>query len=165
MKRLSLTLTAAAVGVLLLSPTADLLAQTPPKPATPSTTAPAAPATPAAKQKWVAPVKGMAEIGYTKPVTKVVGNEIVTTIRIQNLSIGSIALLRVDENWYDKGNNPIGGATYRHRKPLMPGEIIDITLKSPKNPAMNSNQYQFSHANGQIKPKVLAKIPPPAATS
>ena len=151
MKRLSLTLAAAVAGVLLLSPAADLLAQ--------------GAAKPAAKRKWVAPVKGIAEIGYTKPNTKVVGNEIITTIRIQNLSLGSISLLRVDENWYDKGSNPIGGATYRHRKPLMPGEVIDVTLKSPKNPKMNSNQYQFSHANGVVKPKQVAKLDLPKPTT
>jgi hypothetical protein len=109
-------------------------------------------------RKWVAPVKGIAEIGYTAPATKVVGNEIVTTMKIKNLSTGSIALLRVDEYWYDQANQPVGGDTYRHRKPLMPGEVIEVTLRNPKNPKYHRNQYQFSHANGQIKPKVLKKI-------
>jgi hypothetical protein len=113
---------------------------------------------PTAKPKWVAPVKGLAEIGYLPPKTKVVGNEIVTTMKIKNLAPGSIALLRVDEFWWDKANNAIGGDTYRHKKLLMPGEVIEITLKNPKNPNYHRNNYQFSHANGQIKATVLKKI-------
>jgi hypothetical protein len=142
MKRLSLTL-AAAIGAALLA-AAPLTAQTP---------------APAAKTKWVAPVKGVAEIGYLAPQTKVVGDEIITTMKIKNLSTGSVALLRVDEYWWDKANNPVGGDTYRHKKPLMPGEIITITLRTKKNPAMYRNQYQFSHANGTVKAKVLKTLP------
>src|SRR5688572_21255471 len=105
MKRLSLTL-AAVVGAALLV-AAPMAAQAP---------------APAPKAKWVAPVKGIAEIGYLAPQTKVVGEEIITTMKIKNLSTGSVALLRVDEYWWDKANNPVGGDTYRHKKPLLPGE-------------------------------------------
>ena len=112
----------------------------------------------APKPKFVPPIKGVAEIGYLPPKTKVVGNEVITTFKIKNMSNGSIALLRVDEFWWDKANNLIGGDTYRHRKPLQPGEVIEVTLKSPKNPNYHRNNYQFSHANGQIKTKILKTI-------
>jgi hypothetical protein len=118
-----------------------------------------APAQPAAKPKWVAPIKGIAEVAITKANSKRVGKEIVTTFRVKNLSTtGSIALLRIDEFWYDKNRQPVGGDTYRHKKPLMPGEVIVVTLRVPDTPNLFQNQYQFSHANGQVKTKVLPKV-------
>ena len=62
---------------------------------TPAPAAPAA-ASPPAKTKWIPPVKGVAEIGILKPDTKVVGKDVVTKIKVKNLSNGSIALLRVE---------------------------------------------------------------------
>jgi hypothetical protein len=112
----------------------------------------------APKKKFVAPVKGVAEIGYLKPVVKVVGTEVVTTIKIRNMSLGAIAGLRVDEFWYDKGGNMLPGDSERLRQPLNPGEVVTVELRTPKNPKMDRNSYQFSHANGQIKAKVLTKI-------
>ena len=38
------------------------------------------------------------------------------------------------------------------------GEIITITLETPSNPAMNRNQYNFSHANGEIKATLQPKL-------
>lgn len=116
--------------------------------------APAAPARP----KFVTPVKGVAEIGYLKPVVKVVGEEVTTTMQIKNLSAGAIAGLRVDEFWYDKAGNMLPGDSFRVRQPLLPGEVTTVTLKTPKNPKMDRNNYQFSHANGQIKAKLLQKM-------
>jgi len=119
-----------------------------------STASAQAPAT-----KLIAPVRGVAEIGYVKPVSKREGNMIVTTIRVKNLSSGAIAGLKVDEFWYDKAGEPVTGAQpFRYRKPLQPGEIIDVILKVPTNPKMSSNQYKFEHANGQIKAKLLPKL-------
>jgi hypothetical protein len=123
------------------------------------TTPPAQGATAATpKKKFVAPVKGVAEIGYLKPVVKVVGTEVVTTIKIKNMSLGAIAGLRVDEFWYDKGGNMLPGDSERLRQPLNPGEVVTVELRTPKNAKMDRNSYQFSHANGQIKAKVLTKI-------
>ncbi len=45
------------------------------------------------------------------------------------------------------------GDTFRYRKPLLPGEVIEVTLRTPVNPRMDRNQYNFSHANGNIKTK------------
>jgi hypothetical protein len=118
-----------------------------------------------AQRKLIAPVRGEATIDMTKPNTKVTGNEVVTVITVKNTSSGAIAGLRVEENWYDKGGNPVGGDTYRHPRPLPPGEVVVITLKTPRRPTMNSNQYQFTHANGTIKPKTVPKIEVPKTTS
>ena len=114
----------------------------------------AAQAPPAAPAKFSPPIRGVAELGILPPVTKRVGKEVVTVIKIKNLSTaGSIAGLKVDEYWYDKAGDPVTGDTFRYRKPLLPGEVIEVTLRTPVNPRMDRNQYNFSHANGNIKTK------------
>lgn len=108
----------------------------------------------AAPAKFVPPIRGVAELGILTPVTKRVGKDVVTVIKIKNLSTaGSIAGLKVDEYWYDKAGDPVTGDTFRYRKPLLPGEVIEVTLRTPVNPRMDRNQYNFSHANGNIKTK------------
>src|SRR3954466_4501743 len=89
------------------------------KPAAPA----AAPA--AAPGKLAPPIRGQAELGYTKPVSKrdKENKNIVTTIMVKNLSNGAIAGLKVDEFWYDKGGDPVTGDTFRYRKPLQPQEV------------------------------------------
>ena len=117
-----------------------------------------APASPSST-KLISPVRGQAEIGFLQPVTKREGGMIVTTIKIKNLSSAPIAGLKVDEFWYDKAGDPVTGAQpFRYRKPLMPGEVIDVVLKVPTNPKMSSNQYKFEHANGTIKPTKMPKL-------
>ena len=120
--------------------------------------APAAAAAPAAPARLAPPVRGQAEIGYTKPVSKRTGTNIVTTIKVKNLSLGSIAGLKVDEFWYDKGGDPVTGDTFRYRKPLQPQEVITVTLTTPVNPKMDRNQYKFEHLNGTIKTTLLPKL-------
>ena len=117
---------------------------------------------PAARPRLVAPVRGVAQIGYTRPVVKagkIDGKEfIVTTMRVKNMATGPIAGLKVDDFWYDKAGNPLPSDSYRHPRPLQPGEVITITLETPRDPRMNRNQWQFSHANGEIKPTLVPKL-------
>ena len=103
-------------------------------------------------------MRGTATIGMVKPVTKVVAGEVVTKIKLKNMSQGSIALLRVDEYWYDRQGNMLPGDTKRIKKPILPGEVIEVELKVPKNDKFYQNQYKFSHANGDIKVESLKKI-------
>ncbi len=130
------------------------------KPAvTPPATTTQKPSDEGAPKKLVPPVRGEAEIGYLKPVSKREGNMIVTTIKIKNLSSGAIAGLKVDEFWYDKAGDPVTGSQpFRWRKPLQPGEVIEVVLKVPTNPKMDRNQYKFEHANGKIKTTLLPKL-------
>jgi hypothetical protein len=112
----------------------------------------AGPVTGQEARKLVAPVRGEAPVEITAPNTRAVGTDIVTTIRIKNVSSGPIAGLKIEENWY-KGNDPVGGDTYRHPRPLPVNEVIEISLKTPRALIVGArNQYQFSHANGTIKP-------------
>jgi hypothetical protein len=117
---------------------------------------------PSERARLVAPVRGVAQIGYTKPVVKrgKVGDKdfVITTMQIKNMAAGPIAGLKVDDFWYDKGGNPLPSDSYRHPRPLQPNEVITVTLETPADPRMNRNQWQFSHANGEIKPVLVAKM-------
>ena len=132
--------------------------------AKPATAAPPAQAgqAPGAKPRLVAPVRGVAQIGYTKPNVKrgkVNGKDfIITTMQIKNMAAGPIAGLKVDDFWYDKAGGPLPSDSYRHPRPLNPGEVITVTLETPADPRMNRNQWQFSHANGEIKPTLVPKM-------
>src|SRR6188768_4176437 len=140
---------AAALGF-LIAPAA--FAQTP---------APAAPAAPAAPRKLISPFRGDATVEFTAPVSKRVGADIVTTMTIKNTSPGPLAGFRLEESWSDKAGNLAGGDVYRHPRPLMPSEVIEVTLTTPFNTRMSSNSYNFIHANGNVKPKSVPKIEAP----
>ena len=131
----------------------------PPSSTPAASTAPAAPA-PAAKAKWVAPIKGDATVQIIKTNSKFVGKEIVTNFKIKNVSSGAIALFRIDEYWYDNSQKPqmVTGDTQRYTKPIMPGEIIEMTTRSPAKPNAQRSQWSFSHANGKIIPKQVTKF-------
>ena len=146
--RFSQRTVAVAAALAVLAAPATFAGQTP------------APAAPAAPRKLISPMRGEATVEYTKPNTKASGAEVVTVIMVKNTSTSPIAGFKVEENWYDKGGTPVGGDLYRHAKPFMPNEIITVTLRTPKKPAMQSNQYNFTHANGTIKLKLVPKLTP-----
>ena len=156
MSRSALTFVVAAASSLLINSTVLAQAKAAPTPAAPTQAAPAA------KARWVPPVRGTATIGMIKPVTKVEkgekGQEVVTRIKLKNMSQGSIALLRIDEYWYDKQGGMLPGDTQRIKKPILPGEVVEVVLRVPKNDKFFQNQYKFSHANGDIKVEQLKKI-------
>ena len=109
-------------------------------------------------RKLVAPVRGEAPVEITAPDTKLVKDEVVTTIRVKNTATAPIAGFKIEENWF-KGNDPIGGDSYRHPRPFLVGEVIEITLSTPRNRVVGArNQYQFSHAYGKIKPTTVKKL-------
>ena len=144
MKLMQRSLALAAALGFVFAPVA--LAQTP------------APAAPAAPRKLISPFRGDATVEFTKPVTKRVGANIVTTLVVKNTSSGPLAGFRLEESWSDKSGNLAGGDTYRHPRPLMANEVITITLTTPFNTRMTSNSYNFIHANGNVKPKNVPKI-------
>ncbi len=114
------------------------------------------------QRKLVPPLRGEAQIEMTKPETKVEGNEVVTRFRIRNLSKGAIAGFRVDETWYDKAGNALPGGMFRAKRPIDPGEVLDVELRVPKNPNFRSNIFQFTHAYGKFgKPTIVKSLPPP----
>jgi len=112
----------------------------------------AQPQEPAKRAAYVPPVKGIATIDVIQGASKRVGQEMVTVLKIKNTSKGSINLLKADEYWYDQNLKIVSGSQYAHKKaPVQPGEIIEITLRSPVKPGLSRNQVMFSHANGTAK--------------
>lgn len=124
------------------------------KAAAPTTPAPASPA------KFVRPVKGTAYLLMLQPTkSKRVGTDVVTIVTVKNISGGAIHLLKVDEYWYDKTRKKMVSASMSSvRKPLNPGEVVDVTMKTPWNSAMDTSQYFFSHANGKVEVKAVKKF-------
>ena len=132
-------------------------------PTTLAQAAKAAPATQAAqttpaKAKWIPPVKGTVNIDVVRGTPKKVGNDMVTVLKIKNTSSGSIALLKVDEYWYDKNQKIVSADTETVRQPILPGQVIEVTTKSPIRPNLYMNQFMFSHVNGQVKVNSVKKI-------
>jgi hypothetical protein len=112
----------------------------------------AQPQAPAKPAKYIPPVKGSATIEVIQTPSKRVGNEMVTLIKVRNTSKGPINLLKIDEYWYDQKLNIVSGSQYAHKKaPIQPGEIVEITLRSPVKPGLQRNQMMFQHAYGTIK--------------
>ncbi|PYR62115.1 MAG: hypothetical protein DMF85_00535 [Acidobacteria bacterium] len=143
---------AAIVMSLVLSTSAfaqSKAAAAPNKPATPP------PTTPTAKAKWVVPVKGTVYVEVIKGAPKRVKDDIVTTLQIKNVSTGAIALLKVDEYWYSKTGQTVTGDTQKVKQPIMPGEVVEVTLKSPYRKDMYQNQFAFSHQGGKVDPKAV----------
>src|SRR5687767_134273 len=89
----------------------------------------------AQERKLIPPIRGEATLEMTKPATKLSGSEVVTVIVVRNpATTGAIAGLKVEENWYDKAGNPVAGDLYRHARPLRAGEVVTITLRTPRSP-------------------------------
>ena len=129
------------------------------------TTAPDAPAAQASPRKLISPLRGEATVDYTGPNTTRKGGNVVTTMTVKNTSTGPIAGFRIEESWADKTGNLAGGDVYRHQKPFMPGEVIEVTLTTPANARMQNNSLNFIHANGTVKPKRVPKIEVPKTES
>ncbi|HUG92404.1 MAG TPA: hypothetical protein VML55_16315 [Planctomycetaceae bacterium] len=125
-------------------------AATPPAVAAAAATDAPPAATPAKNYR---PVKGEATIEVIRGASRRVGQDMVTLLKIRNTSEGRINLLRVDEYWYDKDMKDVTGSREFYRQPFNPGDVIEITLKSPVKPNLYTNTFSFSHANGSVTPK------------
>ncbi len=109
-------------------------------------------------KKFVPPVKGQADVDFTKPVTKRVKDNVVTSIEVKNISTAPIARLTIDETWYGKDGSIVAGGKGVINGMLQPGEVQTVTIETPYNSKMNSNNYNFSHANGTVKPHRVDKV-------
>jgi hypothetical protein len=121
-----------------------------------------------AGKKITPPIKGEATIDFTQPVTKPLpGKSLVqTTIKVKNSTASPIARLQVAETWYDGSGAIIAGGRGVINGLLQPGEVQTITIETPYNAKMKSNNWNFTHANGTVKPnKVKSLDAPPAANA
>jgi hypothetical protein len=111
-----------------------------------------------AGKKLTPPVKGQADVDFLQPTTKKVGNEVVTTIKVKNMSAAPIARLRVIETWFDKGNQTIPGGEGLINGLLQPGEVATIEIHTPYSGNLKSNSWNFLPANGTVKPHKVASL-------
>jgi hypothetical protein len=113
-----------------------------------------------AGKKFTPPFKGQAEVDFTKPVTKNNKGTVTTTIQVKNNMNAPLLRLTVDETWYDKSGGLVtGGKGIINR--LEPGEIGTIKIETPYDPKMSANNYNFTHANGTVKPHRVDKLTAP----
>ena len=146
MKRARCAFAATLVGVSFIS--ATLLAQTPAPPPMTSVLA---------GKKLTPPIRGQAEVDFTKPETKRVKDMVVTKVQVRNMANAPIPRLTITETWYDAGGATVGGGKGTINGLLQPGEVQTVTIETPYNAKMKANQYFFSHANGTIKTHPVAK--------
>ena len=164
MKRLAFACTVAVGLTVLCSPALaqTKAAQSKPAqaPATKAAPLPAATPAPAAPARFVKTLKGTAAIDFIEGPGKTVGNDIVTVLKVKNMSPLAISLFKIDEYWYNKKREVVTGDTYKNTKPFLPGEVLEVTLKAPKKPGeeLYMSQYQFSHAGGDVKPNRVKKL-------
>jgi len=110
-----------------------------------------------AGKKFTPPFKGQADVDFTKPVTKNVKGLVTTTIQVKNNMNAPLLRLTIDETWYDKAGGLVtGGKGIINR--LEPGEIGTIKIETPFDAKMSANNYNFSHANGTVKPHRVDKF-------
>jgi hypothetical protein len=116
-----------------------------------------------AGKKFTPPFKGQADVDFTKPSTKNINGMITTTMQVKNNTNGPLLRLTVDETWYDKAGGLVtGGKGVINR--LEPGEIGTVKIETPFNPKMSANNYNFTHANGTVKPHRVEKLVAPSDT-
>jgi hypothetical protein len=133
-----------------------------------SAQAPAAPAAPDFKpilagKNFTPPVRGAANVEFTKPVTKREGDSVVDRIEVKNVSSQPIARLTVEAIYYDKAGTVIANGRGSINGLLAPGKVETVTVETPFNAKMNSSNYKFTHANGPVTPKKVDKIDDPDA--
>jgi hypothetical protein len=147
-------LAVAASLVVASAATAAVLAQSQTPPQAPPMTSVLA------GKKFTPPFKGQAEVDYTKPVTKRDKDMVVTTLQVRNNANAPLLRLTVDETWYDAGGGLVtGGKGVVNR--LEPGEVATVKIETPFNAKMKANNYNFSHANGTVKPRHVDKMTAP----
>jgi hypothetical protein len=110
--------------------------------------------------KFVPPVTGTADVQYTRAKVTRKGKQVITVLQVKNVSSAPIAGFKCSETWYDKQRALLPGAgdTYVHKGLFQPGDVITITLTDDVDPRMDTNQYQFTHARGTVKGKVVPKF-------
>jgi hypothetical protein len=108
-----------------------------------------------AGKKITPPLKGQAEVDYTKPQTSRKGSMVVTKIQVKNASPAPIARLKIIETWFDKSGGTIPGGEGVINGLLQPGEVQTIEIQTPYSDRLNANSWNFVHANGNVKPHLV----------
>ena len=111
-----------------------------------------------AGKKLTPPARGEVIVEFTTPQLKTQGEDIITTFQVKNIGVAPIARLTITQTWYDKAGGVVGGGKGYVEGLLQPGDVQTVTITSPKKPTYANDQYNFTHANGTVKPKKVAKV-------
>ncbi len=112
-----------------------------------------------AGKKFTPPFKGQAEVDFTKPKTEQSKDHkmVITTIMVKNNANAPLLRFTIDETWYDKAGGLVtGGKGVVNR--IEPGEVATVKIETPYDAKMSANNYNFSHANGTVKPHRVDKL-------
>jgi hypothetical protein len=101
--------------------------------------------------------KGQADIEFVSSSRKD-KDLVITTMKVKNLSAGPVSRLKVEETWFDKSQSPVATSQGILEKMLAPGAVDTLTIQTPWSAKMNGNSWQFSHANGTVKPHKVSKV-------
>ena len=66
--------------------------------------------------------------------------EVVTTYKLKNMSSAPIAMLKIEEYWYDKSGKLVSTDTKRYMQPFQPGEVIEMTTRAPQTESARLEQ-------------------------
>ena len=109
----------------------------------------------------VATIRGPGQVGYLQPISRRQRNEMVTTFRVQNTSTNALAGFSVDEFWYDRAGDTVAGGSFRMPRPFLPGQIIEVEIRIPRDRRMARNNYEFSHKNGVVEATLFEEMDEP----
>jgi len=109
------------------------------------------------------PLRGEATVQVLwPPVSKRDKDNVVTTVRVKNVSTGPIKGFAIDQPWYNKGGAVVASGKGTIAGLFQPNEVQTVTIEVAYKTDMLSNNYIFSHVNGTVKPEKVAKMETPA---
>ena len=109
--------------------------------------------------KFITPLKGEALVEMMPARASREGGTMVTKFKVKNTSTKPIVGFKVSEFWYSpKGVAVSGSQAFRVLKPFLPGDVVEVTLKSPTPPDGSRKITQFDHQYGTIKVKQVSKF-------
>jgi len=113
-----------------------------------------------AGKKFIPPIKGQADVEFVQPKTTRdnKSKEVVTLIKVKNISPAPIPRLTIAETWFGKDQQMVTGSKGFINGLLQPGEIATIEIRTPYDPKMVSNSWVFTHANGPVKTHRVASL-------
>jgi hypothetical protein len=157
-------LVAATVLVMSAGPGATnaMFAQAAPAAAQPAVPAPQL--TPIlAGRKITPPLRGEAQVQVVwPPVTKRDKDDVITKIQVKNVSSGPVKGLTIAQPWYNKAGAVSAEPRGVIAGLLQPNEVQIVTIQVTYKPDMISNNYEFTHANGSVKPVKVQRMEAPA---
>ena len=108
--------------------------------------------------RLVATVRGPGQVGYLQPRPTRDGGDMVTNFLVQNISNGALAGFKVDEFWYDNDGETVTGGSFRMQLPFLEDDVIEVIIRTPRDPRMARSNYEFSHQNGVVEANLFDEI-------